>query len=108
MKKLLLQPKSLIVALALMCSVSAFSQLDPNSGSGGSGSDGDPDAPIDGGVSLLIAAGAAAVPLPAQQPRDAAALAAAARHTAIKSAAPHPRSPGRTLQPVSGLLSRRQ
>jgi hypothetical protein len=60
MKKLLLQPKSLIVGLALMCSVSAFSQLDPNSGSGGSGADGDPDAPIDGGVSLLIAAGAAA------------------------------------------------
>ncbi len=59
MKKIL-HPKFLILALAVLASTSIFAQLDPNSGTGGSGSDGDPDTPIDGGVSLLIAAGAAA------------------------------------------------
>ncbi|MFY8128512.1 MAG: PID-CTERM protein-sorting domain-containing protein [Chitinophagaceae bacterium] len=64
MRKIFSQPKTLLIGLALMLSLNVFSQLDPNSGtSGGSSSStssGDPDAPIDGGISLLIAAGAAA------------------------------------------------
>lgn len=63
MRKIFSQPKALLIGLGLMLSLNVFSQLDPNSGtSGGSSSSGtpDPDAPIDGGISLLIAAGAAA------------------------------------------------
>lgn len=46
----------LITGISLMLSVGAFAQTDP-----GNGNDGlpDPDAPFDGGVSLLVAAGVA-------------------------------------------------
>jgi MYXO-CTERM domain-containing protein len=63
MRKVFTQPKTLLIGFALLLSLNVFSQLDPNSGTSGgssSSSSGDPDAPIDGGISLLIAAGAAA------------------------------------------------
>lgn len=47
----------LITGISLMLSVGAFAQGDP--GNGGDGNPGDPDAPIDGGVTLLVAAGVA-------------------------------------------------
>lgn len=50
--------KLFLLAISLIVAVPTFAQLDPNSSTGGAS--GDPDTPIDGGLSILIAAGAAA------------------------------------------------
>jgi predicted hotdog family 3-hydroxylacyl-ACP dehydratase len=44
--------KKILIALMLVCSVNAFSQADDPA-------DGDGTVPVDGGISLLLAAGAA-------------------------------------------------
>ncbi len=44
--------KKLLIALMLICSINAFSQADDPA-------DGDGTVPVDGGLSLLLAAGAA-------------------------------------------------
>ena len=50
--------KIFLLAITICIAVPTFAQLDPNAASGGAS--GDPDTPIDGGLSILIAAGAAA------------------------------------------------